>query len=233
VRSALITGGSSGIGLAIARMLAEEGFALTLAARGLDALASAAADLPGPVTWIAGDLRTEDAVIAAVDHHRDEYGRLDVLVSNAGVGAGQHVGELTAKRIDLQLDLNLRTTMLLYREAAPLLRATAAEHGRALVVTIASTASKRGVPWLSVYGAAKAGVVAFTRSMIQELGADGVHSCAVIPGTVDTPLVADADRDALLPPSDIAEVVRMLLRLSPRAVVSEIVVEPRHEALRG
>jgi NAD(P)-dependent dehydrogenase (short-subunit alcohol dehydrogenase family) len=231
VRSALVTGGSSGIGLAIATMLAEEGFALTLAARGRDGLDRAAADLSTPVTWIAGDLRTEDAVAAAVAHHGDEYGRLDVLVSNAGVGAGQYVEELTARRIDLQLDLNLRTTMLLYREAAPLLRATAAQEGRALVVTITSTAA-RGVPWLSVYGAAKAGVIAFTRSMIQELGPDGVHSCAVIPGTVDTPLVASADRAELLPPSDIAEVVRMLLRLSPQAVVPEVVVEPRGEARR-
>jgi NAD(P)-dependent dehydrogenase (short-subunit alcohol dehydrogenase family) len=145
VRSALVTGGSSGIGLAIATMLAEEGFALTLAARGRDGLERAAAELPTPVTWIAGDLRTEDAVAAAVAHHGDEYGRLDVLVSNAGVGAGQYVEELTAKRIDLQLDLNLRTTMLLYREATPLLRATAAQEGRALVVTIASAAA-RGVP---------------------------------------------------------------------------------------
>jgi 3-oxoacyl-[acyl-carrier protein] reductase len=235
--SALVTGATSGIGRAVAAMLAEDGFALTLVARGQERLAAVAAELADAgspdVAWVAADLCTEEGAVAAVTAHAERHGALDVLVANAGAGFAGPVEAVTAKRFDVQVQLNLRATVLLYREAAPLLRTAAARTGRALVVNVASSAAVRGAANLAVYAATKAAIVGLSRSMTQELGPDGVRSCAICPGTVDTPLTAylDADRGALLTPADVAEVVRMLLCLSPAAVVDEIVIEPALEAV--
>jgi 3-oxoacyl-[acyl-carrier protein] reductase len=209
VKAALVTGGSRGIGLALARRLVAEGYALTLVARSPQA---AARELG--CAWFAADLLQEHAVRAAVAHHADVHGRLDVLVNNAGTGMGQDVDDLKTSRVDVQLALNLRTPILFYREALPLLRAA----GGAWVVNVASVAGLDGQPWLSVYSAAKAGLIAFTQAMNSEL--DGVRSCALCPGTVDTELTAYMeDRRRLIPPEDVAEALAFLLRLSPNCVV--------------
>jgi NAD(P)-dependent dehydrogenase (short-subunit alcohol dehydrogenase family) len=237
-RAALITGGSGGIGLAVARMLAEEGYALTLVGRRpeqVEAAVSELADLGVAAHGLADNLVDETAVVAAVAAHRDRYGRLDILVNNAGAGAGQSVEEISSRHLDRQIDLNLRATVLAYREAAPLLRAAGAEHGRALVVNTASLAGIEPQAWLSVYSATKAAVIAFTRAMNRELAAAGVRSCALCPGTVDTAMTEylTTDRSTLIDPRDLAEVVRMLLRLSPAALVGEVVIEGVAELLGG
>jgi NAD(P)-dependent dehydrogenase (short-subunit alcohol dehydrogenase family) len=108
-RAAIVTGASSGIGLAIARLLGAEGHAVTLAARRpekLEAAAAALADEGLDVQAVAGNLGVEEDVRRVVAEHRSRYGRLDVLVNNAGVGFGEPVGELTTKRVDLQLATN-------------------------------------------------------------------------------------------------------------------------------
>jgi NAD(P)-dependent dehydrogenase (short-subunit alcohol dehydrogenase family) len=238
-RAAIVTGGSSGIGLAIARMLAEEGFALTLAARRPDKLAAAAEGLRADgfdVQDVAGPLSEEAAIQAVVAAHRERYGRLDVLVNNAGVGIGAAVAEIQTKRLDMQLDVNLRALVLFYRECAELLRAAGAEHRRALVVNTSSISGKRGQAWLSVYSATKAAVIGFTEAMNKELSADGVKSCALCPAFVDTPMTDFAKAggvaaDEMIRPEDIAESVRMLLRLSPACLVPEIVFERPGESL--
>ena len=97
----------------------------------------------------------------------------------------------------MQLDVNLRAPILFYRESLELLRAAGAEHGSALVVNVASISGKRGRAWLSVYSATKAGLVAFTQAMNEELNADGIKSVALAPGLVDTPMtdfVKEQDR---------------------------------------
>jgi NAD(P)-dependent dehydrogenase (short-subunit alcohol dehydrogenase family) len=237
-RAAFITGGSGGIGLAVARMLGEEGYALTLVGRRPEPLEAAVSDLVDrgfTAHGLAYDLVTEAAVVAAVAAHGDRYGRLDVLVNNAGTGAGQAVEEISSRHLDRQIDLNLRATVLAYREAAPLLRAAGAEHGRALVVNTASLAGVEPQAWLSVYSATKAAVIAFTRAMNRELAGAGVRSCALCPGTVDTAMTdyLTTDRSTMIDPRDLAEVVRMLLRLSPSAVVGRVVVEGVAELLAG
>src|SRR3954451_679682 len=136
-RAAIITGASSGIGLAIAHVLGEEGYALTVAARRPEKLEAAAQELRDKgyeLEVVAGPLGDEESVKAVVAAHRERFGRLDVLVNNAGVGIGQTVAEIDAKRVDIQLDVNVRSLILFYRETVDLLRAAGKEHRKALVV---------------------------------------------------------------------------------------------------
>jgi NAD(P)-dependent dehydrogenase (short-subunit alcohol dehydrogenase family) len=237
-RAAIVTGASSGIGLAIARMLGEEGHGLTLAARRPDKLEAAAAELRDAghdVNPVAAQLADEEDVRRVVDSHRERYGRLDVLVNNAGVGIGAPVAEIQTKRLDLQLDVNLRAIVLFYREGAEMLRAAGAEHRNALVVNTASISGKSGQAWLSVYSATKHGVVGFTEAMNKELSAEGIKSCALCPAFVDTPMTdfvkGQVAPEEMIRPQDVAEVVRALLRLSPACVVPEVIFQRPGEAL--
>jgi NAD(P)-dependent dehydrogenase (short-subunit alcohol dehydrogenase family) len=164
-RAALITGGSSGIGLAIARALGEDGYGVTIAARRPEKLEAAAEELRGAgldVHSIAANMTDEDAVAGLVSSHKERFGRLDVMVNNAGVGIGEAMHELTTKYVDMQLGVNLRAVIIGTREALPLLREAGAEHRKALIVNTASIAGKSGQPWLSVYSATKAAVIGFS-----------------------------------------------------------------------
>jgi NAD(P)-dependent dehydrogenase (short-subunit alcohol dehydrogenase family) len=231
-RAAIVTGGSSGIGLAIARMLVEEGYGVTVAARRPDKLAEAAKELAaggGEVLQVAGNMAAEELVSQVVSEHRERFGRLDVLVNNAGVGVGAPVADIETKRLDLQLAVNLRSVILFYREAAGLLRAAGAEHRNALVVNTSSISGKSGEPWLSVYSATKAAVVGFTESMNKELGQDGIKSTALCPAFVDTPMTdfikQSVAAEKMIQVTDVSEAVRMLLRLSPGCVIPEIIFQ--------
>jgi NAD(P)-dependent dehydrogenase (short-subunit alcohol dehydrogenase family) len=123
----------------------------------------------------------------------------------------------------MQLAVNLRAIVLFYREAVELLRAAGGEHRNALVVNMASLAGKSPQPWLSVYAAAKAGVIAYTIAMNKELGNDGVKSVAFCPGFVDTDMTdfikGSVPPEEMLRTSDIAEALRFLLRVSPACVI--------------
>jgi NAD(P)-dependent dehydrogenase (short-subunit alcohol dehydrogenase family) len=228
-RAAIVTGASSGIGLAIARVLGEEGFGVTMAARRPEKLENATAGLAGEgldVQAVAANVAEEAEIQKVVAAHRDRYGRLDVLVNNAGVGVGAPVGEIQTKRMDMQLNINLRSIILFYRECLALLQQAGAEHHNALVVNTSSIAGKRGEGWLSVYAAAKHGVVGWTQSMNRELSQQGIKSTALCPAFVDTPMTDFAKEhvaaEDMIRPEDIAESVRFLLRVSPACVVPEM-----------
>ena len=229
-RAAIVTGASSGIGFAIARMLGEEGHAVTLVARRPEKLEAAYEQLRADgleVQRVAADVGHEDDVVRAVAAHRDAYGRLDVLVNNAGVGIGSPIGELSTRRMDIQLATNLRSVPLFYREALAMLIAAGAEHRNALVVNTASIAGKRGQGWLSVYSATKFAIVGFTEAMNQELSELGIKSTALCPAFVDTPMTefvkGQVPAEAMIQTSDIVASVRMLLSLSAGCLVPEIV----------
>jgi NAD(P)-dependent dehydrogenase (short-subunit alcohol dehydrogenase family) len=220
MRSALITGGSSGIGLAIARMLRDEGFELTLASRTREKIDAAAAELGAHA--VAADVGQETDCIRVVAEHNERYGGLDVLVNSAGIGIAGTVESLQAKHVDLQLGINLRGLLLVTREAIPLLK-----DSRGWVVNLASIAGTTPTPGLTVYGATKAAVIALTRSMNAELDGDGVRAIAICPGFVDTPMAewSGLAGHEMIQPDDCAEVVRMCLRLSPRARIPQVVIE--------
>ena len=231
-RAAIVTGASSGIGLAIAHMLGAEGYGLTVAARRPDKLESAVAELKDAgyeVRHLSGNLGDEELIKQVVATHRDAYGRLDVLVNNAGVGIGQPIADLDTKKMDIQLGINIRSIFLFYRESIELLRAAGAEHGNALVVNTSSISGKRGEAWLSVYSATKHAVVGFTQAMNKELNGDGVKSCALCPGFVDTPMTdfikGHVPAETMIQPTDIANAVKLLVGLSPGCVIPEIQFE--------
>ena len=231
-RAAIVTGASSGIGLAVARMLAEEGHAVTMAARRPEKLRDAHEALRADgleVQAVAADVGDEGDIQRVVAAHRAAYGRLDVLMNNAGVGIGAPIGELNTKRLDIQLATNLRSIPLFYREALAMLTVAGAEHRNALVVNTASVAGKQGEAWLSVYSATKFGVVGFTQSMNRELGTLGIKSTALCPGFVDTAMTefvrGHVAPDDMIQTADLVAAVRMLLTLSPGCVVPEIVFQ--------
>jgi short-subunit dehydrogenase len=237
-RAAIVTGASRGIGLALAEVLAEEGYGVTLTARKPDTLEQAANALRArgaEVEHVAANLADEDAVQAVVARHRETFGRLDLLVNNAGVGIGAAVDEHQTKYVDMQLDVNIRAIVLFYRECAELLRAAGAEHRNALVVNMASMAGKAPQPWLSVYSATKAAVVAYTTAMNKELNAAGVKSVAFCPGFVDTDMSEfvkeSIPAEEMLRTSDVAEALRFVLRLSPNCVIPEIVFQRPDETI--
>jgi NAD(P)-dependent dehydrogenase (short-subunit alcohol dehydrogenase family) len=220
MRSALVTGGSSGIGLSIGRMLREEGFALTVASRRREKADAAAQEL-GALA-VAADVTSAEDCERLIGEHVERHGGLDVLVNSAGIGIAGDLEAQTVKHIDLQLGVNLRGLVLVTKFALPYLRSA-----RGLVVNLASIAGTTAVPQLPIYAATKAAVISLTHSLNRGLDADGVRVHALCPGFVDTPMASwtGLAADEMIRPEDCAEVVRMLLRLGPRARVPQVVVE--------
>jgi len=219
-QSALITGGSSGIGLAIARALRDDGYELTVASRRAEKIEPAAAELGA--LGMAADVSDEDDCARLVAAHRERYGGLDVLVNSAGIGIAGKIEDQPAKHVDLQLGVNLRGLLVMTRLALPLLK-----ESKGHVINLASIAGTQPTPALAVYGATKAAVLAVTRSLNAELEADGVRCTALAPAFVDTPMASWSGiaPEKMIRPEDCAELVLAVLRLSPYARVPEIVVE--------
>ena len=228
-RAALITGGSSGIGLAISRVLGQEGHGLTVSSRRPEKLESAVETLREEgfdVEAVPANVADEEAIKSVVERHRERFGRLDVLVNNAGVGIGGPIAEAETKKVDLQLNVNLRSVYLMTRDCIPMLKEAAAENGTAMIVNTASIAGKHGEGWLAAYSATKAGVVGLSQAMHRELGGDGIKVTALCPGFVDTDMTEwireQVKPEEMIRPEDIGEAVRYLLNTSPACIVPEI-----------
>jgi NAD(P)-dependent dehydrogenase (short-subunit alcohol dehydrogenase family) len=220
VPSALVTGGSSGIGLAIARMLRDEGYAVTLASRTAEKVEAAARELGAQA--IAADVSKPEDCTRIVEEHVAREGGLDVLVNSAGIGIAGRVEDAQLKHIDRQLAINLRGLVLVTQAAIPHLR-----QSKGWIVNLASIAGTQPVPILPIYAASKAAVISLTHTLNHDLDGDGVRAIAVCPGFVDTPMAefAGLAGDEMIQPEDCAEVVRMCLRLSPQARIPQVVIE--------
>jgi NAD(P)-dependent dehydrogenase (short-subunit alcohol dehydrogenase family) len=228
-RAALVTGGSSGIGLAIARMLGNEGYGLTVSARRPEKLEEAVKSLTDEgidAQAVPANMADEEGIKQVVAAHRERFGRLDVLINNAGVGIGGPIADHETKRLDMQLNVNLRAVYLTLRECIPMLREAGQEHKKALVVNTASIAGKFGQPWLAAYSATKGGVVSLSQAAHGELGGDGIQVTALAPGFVATPMTdwveGQVAKEDMIAPEDIAEAVRFLLSTTPACFVPEI-----------
>jgi NAD(P)-dependent dehydrogenase (short-subunit alcohol dehydrogenase family) len=228
-RAALVTGGSSGIGLAIARALGQDGHGLTVSARRPEKLEEAAKGLEDEgldVQAVPANMTNEEDIKRVVEAHREKFGRLDVLINNAGVGIAGLIEENETKRLDIQLNVNLRGVYLTLRECIPMLKEAGGEHRKALVVNTASIAGKYANPGLAAYSATKSAVVGLSQAAHGELSEHGIQVTALCPGFVATPMTdwveGEVPKEEMIQPEDIAEAVRFLLRTSPTCVVPEI-----------
>ena len=220
MKSALVTGGSGGLGLGLARMLREEGHELTLVARRPEPLAEAAKELGAAA--VAANLVDPDECVRVVAAHAERFGGMDVLVNSAGLGIGGSFAQQETKRIALQLDVNIRAAMVVTREALPLLRASSGQ-----IVNLASIAGTTPVPGLAVYGATKAALISFTGSLNREEAEHGIRATAICPAFVATRMTdwTGIPPEQMIQVEDVVEIVRTILRLSPRARVPQVVIE--------
>lgn len=189
---ALITGASSGIGLASARRFVDEGATVVMVARNAARLQQGAASIGPMATAVAADVTSEADLDRVMQVVRDRHGQLDILFANAGTGAFAPLGTITPTHYDRIFDLNVRGTLFTVQKALPLLR-----DGSAVLLT-GSIAGSSGAGALSVYSASKAAVRAFARGWTADLRRRRVRVNVLSPGTVDTPMIGDLPRDALV-----------------------------------
>ncbi len=231
--SALITGGSRGIGYGVACHLAAQGWGLTLCARGSDQLEQAKAELESlgaPVRLAVGDLSDEASLVAAVDGHRATFSDLNAMILAAGVGSAGPIDGYPMRRFDKQFAVNVRAPFALVSLALPLLRAGArrlpALGGR--IVALTSVEAVYPEAGLAAYGASKASLVALVRSINIEENQDGVVASAISPGFVDTAMSAwttgTIPADTMLTVADIVKVVDLVLSVSANAVLPHIII---------
>jgi NADP-dependent 3-hydroxy acid dehydrogenase YdfG len=229
-KAALVTGASRGIGAAVARALAENGVKLGLASRKGDDLAL------DDAVGIACDVRRAGDVEAAVDRTLEAFGRLDILVANAGVGAYGPFLDLSPEFLEEMIDVNVKGTLYAVRAALPHLL----ESGESDIVTLASEAGRRGLPFEAVYCASKFAQVGFTRALDHELRERGVRCTNVCPGGVATDFALEEGRgrtrDALagmMSSEDVAEVVLFVLTRPRNHRILETALRPMTEASWG
>jgi NADP-dependent 3-hydroxy acid dehydrogenase YdfG len=229
-RVALVTGASGGIGAAVARSLAEQGVRLGLASRsggdlGIDGSIAAPCDVRDPA-----------AVGAFVEQIVARFGRLDIVIANAGVGAYGPFLELDPGNLEEMLDTNVKGTIYTIRAALPHLL----ESDRADIVTVASEAGRRGLPFEAVYSASKFAQVGFTRALDHELRPQGVRCTNVCPGGVATDFAMGRGRTPDMPElagmmsaDDVAEAVLFVLTRPRNHRILEMAFRPMTEGSWG
>jgi NADP-dependent 3-hydroxy acid dehydrogenase YdfG len=228
-RVAIVTGAGRGIGRAVARAFADEGASVALAARTREELASLASEIRGAggrALAVPTDVTQDTAVDALVEQTLGELGRVDILVTAAGVAAFGPVAEAKAGDWDGMLAVNMRAVMVCCRAVLdPMLRQRSG-----LILNIASIAAKRAIPGGAAYAATKAGVVSFSRVLAEEMRAHGVRVGVLLPGAVDTPLwdaiAGGPDRGRMLRPEDVARAAVLVAAMPPRAALEELTLLP-------
>jgi NAD(P)-dependent dehydrogenase (short-subunit alcohol dehydrogenase family) len=184
-RHALITGGGTGIGAAIARSLARAGAAVSLAGRRKAPLDEVAAKLPKAASIVA-DVTREADTRAMVEAARAVHGPIDILIANAGAAESAPFARIDLAHWQRMIDVNLTGSFLTARAAFP---DVARKGALGRIVFVASTAGLKGYPYIAAYGAAKHGVIGMMRALAAELAASGTTVNAVCPGYVETPLL--------------------------------------------
>jgi len=228
-RVAVVTGAGRGIGHAVARALAGEGATVVLAARTRQQLAATAAAIReggGAALAIPTDVTQDAAVEAMVERAIAELGRLDILVTAAGVASFGPVAGTKPADWDGMLAVNLRAVMVTCRAVLPIM----IRQRRGTIINIASVAAQRPIPGAAVYTATKAGVVGFSRVLAEELRSEGVRVGVLTPGAVDTPLwdaiPSSPDRSRMLRPEDVARAAVLMASLPPGASLEELTLLP-------
>jgi NADP-dependent 3-hydroxy acid dehydrogenase YdfG len=227
----LVTGASRGIGRALARRFARAGADLVIAARNREDLQGLGAEIEamGQRYLVAPtDLRDPAAIQELARQALDHFGRVDILINNAGIGFWAPVTELTLDQYDEMFDVNMRAVFLLTQALLPPM----IERGNGHIVNIASTSSRWTYPDGTLYCASKFAVLGFNEALAKELRTTGVRVTAVCPGQVNTYLGGsgpDTWEENMLSGEDVAELAFQAVTLPPHAIVTEMVVWPRAE----
>jgi NADP-dependent 3-hydroxy acid dehydrogenase YdfG len=228
----LVTGASRGIGRAIALRFAKAGADLVLAARNLEELqelGSEIQEMGRRFLIIPTDLRDPAQIHVLARQAFEQFGRIDILINNAGIGFWAPVTELTLDQYGEMFDVNMRAVFLLTQVALPQM----IERGNGHIVNIASTSSRWTYPEGTLYCASKFALLGFNEALAKELRTTGVRVTAVCPGQVNTYLGGSGPKtweEDMLSGEDVAELALQAVTLPPHAIVTEMVVWPRAEA---
>jgi 3-oxoacyl-[acyl-carrier protein] reductase len=235
-KAAVVTGGSRGIGLAIARALVARGTRVAITATSDASLRAAADALAGAgdaasVLTIRADVRRHGEMEAAIGRAASHFGGLDVLVNNAGVGLFRAVADMSVDEWHTIIDTNLSGVFYGCRAALPHLRA----RGGGWIINISSLASKNPFPEAAAYCASKAALNAFTEALMQEVRYDGIRVAYVMPGSVRTEFAArqPGGDDWRLAPDDVAQVVVDLIAHPLRSLPSSVEIRPSQPPKKG
>jgi len=234
---ALITGASAGIGRATARALAGEGARLVLTARRKDRLEELKKEieaLGGKAVIVIGDVRDENTAIKAVEAATREFGRLDILINNTGVGNYKKLVDTSAEEYDEMIDVNVRSTFLFTRHVVPVMQ----RQKSGTILMISSMAGVYGFGGEAVYCMTKFAQVGFAQALDRELREHGIKVGAICPGGVKTEFAlgkgrtqTGVDQSAMLDPEDVAGVVLMACTQSPQSRIIEVQMRTMAESL--
>ena len=226
---AIVTGGTKGIGRGIAAALARAGSDICISARHEQEIEAAVADLSeigeGRVTGAVCDVRDYDEVKALFDHTVMEFGGVDILINNAGIGIFVPVEEMSPEDFRAVLETNLFGVFYCCHEAIPLLK----KRGGGYIINISSLAGTNAHPQMAAYNASKFGLNGFSEALMQEVRHDGIKVSYIMPGSVNTEFGGDEASDSKkwqLQPEDIARVVMDLLHHHERSLPSRVEIRP-------
>lgn len=228
-KAAIVTGGSKGIGRAIADALVRVGVDVCISARKRseidDAVAALAGLEQGRVTGIACDVRDHSQVKAVFERTISQFGGLDILINNAGIGSFAKVEDMAPDDFRAVLETNLFGVYYCCHEAIPLMK----KRGGGYIINISSLAGTNAHPQMAAYNASKFGLNGFSEALMQEVRHDGIKVSYIMPGSVNTQFGDDtpsAEKSWQLQPQDIAQVVLDLLHHDERSLVSRVEIRP-------
>jgi NAD(P)-dependent dehydrogenase (short-subunit alcohol dehydrogenase family) len=221
----VVTGGTRGIGRAIAELFVREGAKVVIAGRSAETTVQAVTELGGGsiVFGRAADVRDPDQVSDFFRFAQEKLDGLDVLVNNAGVGIFRPVGDLTLEEWRMMLDVNLSGVFYCCREALPMFR----HSGAGAIVNISSLAGRNPFAGGAAYNASKFGLNGFSEALMLDYRRQGIRVTYVMPGSVDTDFSPRSERASWkIAPEDVAEAVLLALRMPPRTTISRIEMRP-------
>jgi 3-oxoacyl-[acyl-carrier protein] reductase len=231
---AVVTGASAGIGLASARALAGEGANIVVTARRRERLEELAAEVDTKTAIVVGDAREEKTAIDTVAAAMEQFGRIDFLINNTGVGNYKNVVDTSAEEYDEMMDTNVRSTFLFTRHVVPVMRRQ--ESGTILMIS--SMAGVYGFGGEAVYCMTKFAQVGFAQALDRELRTSGIKVGAICPGGTKTEFALGKGRteqsveeSLMLDPEDVAGVVLMACTQSPKSRIIEVQMRTMAESL--